>query len=255
MHMKHRAPIISSLEVLGLSNNAINIYLFIFEHGNMTMSSIAKKLSLDRSSTYIAAEQLKQAGLAIIDESKRPKLVSVPPPKKILSCLEQHIQMREDAFDEIRNNLGLLKAAYNSEQSAPSLQSFSGSEGLRNIMNDILDSTEELLLLFTNQTHEKQVFSKKDHDHFIRKRKIKGTHINVIACDDEYAQKLQSQDASSNRTTKIIRGPSPFKSEVYVYEDKVAMLSFASDVIGFIVQSKDYSEFVRWQFDQIWSQL
>lgn len=208
---------------------------------------------MDRSSTYLAVDQLKAAGLMEVDELKRPKLVQAIEPKKLLGRVERKIQILEENFDTIHNFMPELERAYKTKSSRPGLQTYSGKDGLQQIMEDILEGSNDEILLFTNQSVEKDVFSKHDHTYFIRKRRERNLSIRVLATDDEYAKNLMKEDSSNLRTTRLIKGVAPFSCEVYIYKEKVAMLSFSNEVIGFGINSPDFAELMRWQFNITWN--
>jgi sugar-specific transcriptional regulator TrmB len=239
--MSYRKILDDILSVFDLSDNCKRLYLKSFEVGQQNISHLAQKLNMDRSSAYLAVEQLKHTGLIEVDETKRPMLVWTVEPRKALGRIERKIQNLEEIFDITHNSLSELEAAYKSKGHKPVLQSYSGKDGLYQIMEDILNRTDEEILLFSNQTAEKEVFTKHDHEAFIRKRKQNNINIRVITANDPFSQNLQSEDQGNLRATKILKDTQPFSCEIYIYEEKIAMLSFRNEIIGFIVNSSDFT--------------
>jgi sugar-specific transcriptional regulator TrmB len=253
--MQHELVLKNILSVFELSDNCIQLYIKSFEHGEQNVSQLAQKLKMDRSSAYLAVEQLRQAGLIEVDETKRPMSIWAIEPRKVLGRIDAKVQSLEETLDIAYNSLPQLQAAYKSKNSRPVMQSYVGEDGLNQIMDDILDRRDTEILLLSNQLAEKELFNNHNHNAFIRKRKQHNVKIRVIATDDPYSKKLQSEDAQNLRITKILKGQQPFASEVYIYGDKVAMLSFKDEIIGFIVSSPDFANLMRWQFEGIWSVL
>jgi sugar-specific transcriptional regulator TrmB len=251
--MAHRKIIEEVFSTLELTPNCKRCYLHLFEQGACSVGQIAEALVLDRSSTYLAIHQLQVEGFVEVDSSKRPKQIQAIHPRKILARLERKIQKLEEVFDITHDSMPKLEAAYTSGGNMPVLRAFSGKDGLYQIVDDVLQSGDKQILLFTNQSAERQVFNKHDHDFFIRKRKQRGLKINVLAANDEFARLLKAGDKASLRHTKLITGSVPFKCETYIYDDKVAMLGYGNQIIGFIVQSKDFSQLIKWQFEKLWS--
>ncbi|HVO86659.1 MAG TPA: helix-turn-helix domain-containing protein [Candidatus Binatia bacterium] len=253
--MTYRLLLENILDVFSLSDNAKNIFITSYQSGDQTVGQLVERLGMDRSSAYLAIDQLKTLGLIEIDESRRPKLVHAVEPRKLLGRIETKIQDLEQVFDKTHDSLPELMAAYKSQSRRPTLQAYNGNDGLRQIMEDILSSKDEEVLLFTNQAAERESFSDHNHDYFIRKRKQNNLSIRVIATDDQYAKKLAADDAQNLRRTRIYSGKPPFECETYIYGESVAMLSFSDEIIGFIVNSADFSKLQRWQFEKIWEQL
>lgn len=252
--MQHRKLLENLLSVFNLTDNCKKLYIASFEHGELSIGRLADLMDMDRSSAYLAIEQLKSAGLIEVDETKRPKLVRAIEPRRIVGWVERRIQNYEEVFNEVHNNLPALESAYKSSSPRPVMQAYNGKEGLNQIVEDILASESDEIMLFTNPAAEKVVFTEHDHDYFIRRRKQKNLKIRVIATPGEASKKLQEEDNNNLRTTKIISGE-PFTSEVYIYGSSVAMLSFEREVIGFIINSKHFAENLKWQFEEIWKGL
>lgn len=253
--MSYRNILNRILQVFNLSDNAKQIFLILYTAEESNVGQIIKKLKMDRSSAYLAVEQLKAAGLIEIDESKRPWSIRSVEPRQILGRIETKIQNLEEVFDTAHSNLSQLSSSYGVSGSRPIMQSFNSRDGLHHIMEDILATADQEIFLFTNQEAEAAVFSKHDHNYFIRKRRQQNLSIKVIATSDELARNLQSTDKQNLRITKVIDGPPPFSCEVYIYANKIAMLSFRDEVIGFIINSPDYADLLKWQFNRIWESL
>jgi sugar-specific transcriptional regulator TrmB len=253
--MQHETILKNILSVFELSDNCVQFYLKSFELGEQSVSQLAQKLNMDRSSAYLAVEQLKQAGLVEMDETKRPMRIWAIEPRKVLGRIDRKLQNLEETLDITHNALPILEAAYKSKNSRPVMQSYAGEDGLEQIMDDILDRRDVEILLLSNQAAEKELFNHHNHNAFIKKRKQRNIKIRVIATDDAYSRKLQAEDFQNLRTTKILKGQEPFASEVYIYGDKVAMLSYKNEIIGFIVNSPDFANLMRWQFEGIWGTL
>ena len=144
-----------------------------------------------------------------------------------------------------------LLASYREQENKPTLRFFAGHDGLKQIVDDVLEHAEGEILLFTNQRTEKNVFSAADHQEFVRERIRRGVSIRVLAADSPEARSMQLGDMAVRRETRIVEGE-PFTSETYIYGDNVAMLSFDKDVVGFIVRSRDFARAQRWTFEQLW---
>ena len=250
--MNELKEIKNALSSLNASPNAIKFYLASYRTGKSTIGKIALSCSMDRSSAYLAYDQLKTMGLMEEDLESKRKTVWTRPPKAVISRLRTEIRRMRGYTENIDAQMPELLAAYGEKDSKPILQLFSGKDGLHQIIDDVLENTDGELLLFTNQTEEKKVFTKKDHEEFIKTRINKHISARVLASNTPEAQQLKRTDKSCLRETRIIDEQDPFKSETYIYGDRVAMLSFDKEIIGFIVRSKDFADAQRWMFKEIW---
>jgi sugar-specific transcriptional regulator TrmB len=252
--MSYRTDLDEILEVFNLSDNCRRVFVAAYESGEQTAGKLVDKLKLDRSSTYLAIDQLKAVGLVEVNESKRPKTIKAIAPRQLLGRVENRIQSFESVFDNLHENLKLFENAYNAKGNRPWLQLYSGKDGMQQIAEDILNSKNGEILLFTNQRAEQKVFSRSYHNHFIRKRRERNLPIRVLATNDTEGRRLKAGDKNNLRQTKLLFGPAAFECEVYIYQDKVAMLSYRDEIIGFIVNSPDFANLLKWQFEMIWRQ-
>jgi len=240
------------LSSLNASPNAIKFYLASYRIGKSTIGKIALSCNMDRSSAYLAYDQLKFMGLMEEDLKSKRKIIWTRPPNAVLSRLRTEARRMRRHTEKIDAKMPELLAAYGEKDSRPILQLFSGKDGLRQIVDDVLENTDDELLLFSNQAEEKKVFTKKDHEEFIKTRINKQILVRVLASNTPETLELKRTDKSCLRETRIIDEQDPFKSETYIYGDKVAMLSFDKEIVGFIVRSKDFAEAQRWMFETIW---
>ncbi|HLD20136.1 MAG TPA: helix-turn-helix domain-containing protein [Patescibacteria group bacterium] len=243
-----------ALGELGLSNNEIQCYLTSYRIGKSSIGEIARQLRMDRSSAYLAFERLKDEGLIEEDVTHSVKKVWAYPPQEIAFRLRSKIRILRKRFDDIESTLPLLLAEYSEYEAKPVLRFFSGKHGLKQITDDVLEHARGEVLLLSNQREERRVFSHLEHRNFIRERMLKNISIRVLVPDTPESHELQKEDVKCFRQTRIIHGQMhPFSSEVYMYGDRVAMVSFKNDIIGFIVHSSDFATTQRWMFEELWN--
>lgn len=240
-----------ALQSLHLSPNAVRFYLESYRTGPASIGQIALLCSMDRSSAYLAVEQLKEHGLVTEDLAGTRKKIAAKPPKTVLARLRTETRRFRRQAEAIEESLPALLASYAANEAKPILQFFSGVPGLHQVTDDVLEQAEGEILLLTNQATEKDVFSKADHEAFIATRLQRGISIRVLAANVPDAYELQKRDKYCLRETRVVDGE-PFTSETYIYADTVAMINFNREVMGFTVRSKEFAESQRWMFEQLW---
>jgi sugar-specific transcriptional regulator TrmB len=243
-----------ALAELGLTPNAITLYRQSYRAGRATVGKLAQLCGMDRSSAHLAAGQLRVAGLLEELPDGGRTLVWVKPPKEILIRLRIGIRKLRSQYDSVEEALPELEAGYSETETRPVLQLFSGKDGLRQIVANIWDQARGEILLISNQTAERAVFTRTDHQEFIRERLRRDLSIRVLAVDTPEARELRGTDEGALRQTRIIKDEQaePFRVETYIYGDSVAMLSFSEMVMGFVVRSAGFAEAQRWIFERLW---
>lgn len=240
-----------ALGALGATENAAAFYLALYRAGTSTVGDIAKGSKMDRSSAYLACGQLEELGLVDADATGPRKAVTAKPPSAVLARLRTDMRRLRRHHDEVEESMQELLASYRERENKPVLRFYAGHDGLKQIVDDVLEHAHGEMLLFTNQRAEKNVFSNADHEEFIRERLRRGISIRVLAADTDEARAMIASDKAVRRETRIVDGE-PFTSETYIYGDNVAMLSFDKDVVGFVVRSKEFAAAQRWIFEQLW---
>ena len=241
-----------ALTEIGLSSNSIELYLESYQRGRATIGQLAKSLKMDRSSAYLAYEQLTKEGLVEEDNLRSVKEIWASPPESVSRIIQSRAKELEDSVKSIAKHLPELSASYGARQEKPVLQSFTGRDSLKRISEDVLNSGVDLLRVITNQNAERKVFSANAHDNFIMTRMKKGMKAHVLAADTKEAKFLQRFDKDELRETHIVTDLLPFKHEVYIYGDKVAVLGFETNIFGFIVQDKQFATLQSYMFDVVW---
>lgn len=253
--MNNFEEIKKALFLLGLNKNAVKFYLASFRIGFSSVGQIAKITKLDRSSAYLALNQLEDVGMIMEDRSSKVKKICARPPKTVLSKLRLNSRKLRNQCRKIEEKLPELMAEYQEKESQPVLQFFSGVSGLKQISDDILDIKNTELLMLSNQKEEKRVFSNIDHNEFVKKRIKKNISIRVLVPDTVEGRELKKRDRGSLRDTRIITEKEiPFTNEIYIYNDKIAMIEYVNEIQGFIVKSLAFSESQRWMFEKLWKQ-
>ncbi|MBW4061746.1 hypothetical protein HJC99_04230 [Candidatus Saccharibacteria bacterium] len=244
----------TALAALGLTPNAIALYEQSFLTGRSTVGRLAALAEMDRSSAHLAATQLRGAGLLNEEVVGERTYIWVKPPKDVLVRLKIAMNHLQTQYESVEDALPALSAGYQAAEKLPVVQVFSGKSGLKQVVANVLENAADEILLFTNQAFEREVFSSADHRDFINERKRRGIKIRALAVDTTEGHDLQAADDDNLRQTRLISGETtvPFKNEIYIYGDSVAMLSFSGQVFGFVTRSADFAEAQLWAFERLW---
>lgn len=240
---------------LSLSELESKFYLASLNTGSASIGELAKKTGIDRSTAYFIAEELKNKGYLEEDYKKYKKQVFVKEPKYLLSVLKKQkekFSLREKELNEL---LPELSASYAKSDFKPILRFYQGREGLVEIRDDMFFTNNKEILLYTNQKASELVFTQKDMKDFIKKRTKNNINIKVLAVDEPGSIKLAKNDMREKRETRLLPKNTYFTAETYIYDDKVAMLDFSKEIIGFIVKSSEFAQAQRAIFMTLWETL
>lgn len=240
---------------LNLSDLESKFYLTSLSTGGASIGELAKKTGIDRSTAYFIAEELKNKGYLEEDYKKYKKQVFVKEPGYLLSVLKKQKEKFALHEKELDGLLPQLSASYAKGDFKPVLRFYKGREGLQEIRDDIFATACREILLYTNQKASEQVFTNKDMKDFIRKRVKNSCSIKVLAVDEPGSIKLIANDKKEMRETRVLPKNTYFTAETYIYGNKVAMLDYSNEIIGFIVKSKEFADAQRAIFNTLLSFL
>ena len=131
--------ITESLKNLDLSEHENKLFIACLELGSASVYKISKMAGLPRSTGYEVLEALNKKELVSGYYKKKVKYYTAADPKKILNRAKDKIKSLEQALPEIY-------ALYNSQKNLPSVRFYQGVEGMKIILEEILDEAENELL-------------------------------------------------------------------------------------------------------------
>lgn len=230
---------------LGLEDKEARIYLALLELGEAGILAIAQKSKVNRASIYYIIEKMKERG-TVTHVNKRGKDVYMAvKPALLLAQQKRYLKDLEQALPSMQG----LKSQTGKR---PSVRFFEGIEAVKSIYEDTLTSKTDIL----NYANSQQI---RDHwpeydVEYVARRAAKRIHLRGIAPEDEQGRKVQKEDAKYVRETRLINPKKlNFNNEIKIYDNKVAMMSFAEEVFGVIIESKDMADTQRAIFEMAWS--
>ena len=251
------------LEQLELSPLETKIYLTLLHEGELTPQYLIAKLKVHRTSIYPPLESLFARGLiSKIVNGKHTKFSLTDPKKSLQTVLKEFtIQKKEElkemelAFPTIVKEFPKVLAR-SKETSEAETKFYNGKAGVKKIYEDVLKSKEqrsyvdeakiveifpENLSLF-NEFLEKNPQAK-IFEIFQNSSPTSSSYLKLVAKKKNYFYKY------------LPKGIKLTAQDIFIYDGKVAIISFKDRVSGMILQNRDlYSNFKK-LFDVMWNLL
>lgn len=239
------------LQTLGLPPSSQKIYRDLLEHGESTAKMLSLKLSITRPSAYDHLDLLIKKGFIVEKKKDNKTYFAAADVRHIEHILDSTIEKLEEQKNTFTSMLpSLLKQ---SSGATPVVKFYEGKEGIEVMLYDTLWSKGETI--YTMWPHEEieKVLGKEFLVSFNNKR-IRGK-IEVCALWPK-AMKPKSSFIWKDKDTLIKRRYAPNKlvwSMGYtIYGDKVSFISSSKEIFGFVVQSREFAELMKLQFDVLW---
>lgn len=242
------------LKKFGLKEDEINTFVYLLENPGKPVGIIAKKTSIPRPSLYFYLKNLEQMGLIIETQRSGVKIFFPSPIDKINLLLDKKIENLNETKDAISE--AFILAEKGKISTTPKLLVFEGRDELRHLANE--------LLLYRNIITKsswpiKKMLETLGADFFkeFNKERIKrGVFVQAIWPEKKVVDmnKYPFMGAGKYFLREIRLAPREmdFSTGYWVIENKVAFVSSKKENFGFLVESQEFADLMKNQFDVIW---
>lgn len=236
---------------MGFSDKKSAVYLSVLKLGEATSNDIAKNAGIKRTTVYNILPELLKDG--VIHKSKRLKktLFYVEDPSDLIARIDE----KKFGIEEIIPSLSSLQMT---NKSNPKIVQYEGQNGIIQLYKDMLDSIpvggELLSIIGANYAKELMPYHILEYySDFRLKKKI--SH-KIIGTNNDFIQSFKAKDKDEYRETRILEeGNELIGSDIRIFGNKIAMLSFKEGFIGVIIESEDLNKLNKILFERVWKSL
>jgi len=235
---------INHLKRIGLNDKEALVYIKALELGTFSVSTIATKTGIKRPTCYTVLEELIKKNL----------ITSVPRAKKALFHAENPeilLKQGQDNIKIIEKILPGLKSKMGSVQNEPLIKYYSDQNGIHKIFTDILNCKEKEYRFIGSGKDVIDITGKEFIDKWLLSRiekKIKSISIRMKkteVLEDFYQTQVMQELKLAPESIHI-------PETIFIYDNKVAVISTTKENFGFVVDSADFSETMKGLFNALW---
>lgn len=245
------SPIYKSLINIGFSEKEVLVYLSLLELGKRTVSPIARKSGINRTTVYDILESLISKGLVSISGKEPLQEYVAESPDKIVKMVEKEIQQKQIELKSAQELVPQLKSMHN-VSNRPKIMFYEGTEGLEQVYDDTLNSHEPIRgIANVNEMHAglPEYFPK-----YYKRRAQKGLNIKAILSANEEGKKISANDKEELRDTAFIPADKfKFIPEIDIYDNKVMIASWR-ERLGIIIESQEIADTMKVLYDLAWEE-
>ncbi len=243
---------LKELQDLGLSEKEARVYLAALEIGQATADQLAKHAKIKRPTTYVQLESLMKMGLmSTYEEGKKTMFAPESPEllKKIFDAKKREFESRENDLATI---LPELTKKFEGAGERPIVRFFDGKEGVARMRDSLLalPSGTELKFIYCHDALANVYSEKERYDH-AQKRSAKGIYLKAI-----YTRKdgpFSGDDIVEFTERRFIPyDRMPIHSDIYIYNNTVAIMALQGKVFGVAIESKEITQSVSTLFSLLW---
>lgn len=245
--------ILNFLKEIGLSDKEAQVYLAMLEIGSNSVSVIAKKAGLGRTTVYSVLEGLIKKRFVTFFEKNKLKYFAAEDPQQIQFLLEKKSREAIQQKEQFQDLLPAFLKFTNRFQGMPKVRYFEGLEGIKEIYEDTLKVGKDKLAY--SSIPDVENIGLQDYIHNYLGRRVKmGMKVKAIFPDTPQGRAFQLQDARLLRESRLVcPNTYKFRSEINIYGNKMAIMSLQSKFLhGVIIESPEIVETERSVFELAW---
>lgn len=229
----------------GLKQTHTSIYLSALELGSAPVLQIARKCGMARSTCEAVLESLNRKGFVSSFKKKNVRYFTAEDPHRVIRNAKQKANLLEESLPQ-------FMALYGQSTTKPSVRFYSGKLGMQIIMNEVLDEAKELLAI---SAAEEMFATLEPFTKFVQQRIARKIPIKVILKNTPKAAERKQLGVKELRQVKILPANFDYQSMMYLWKNKIAMLSFGNDLSALVIESKEISQMQKAMFYSLWETL
>lgn len=243
------------LQKIGFSEKEARVYLAVLELGSSTVIQIGEKAGVNRGTAYDILESLAKKGLVSYFIKDKKRFFAAESPNKLLDTIDNQVKdltaqekELENQKEEVRKILPELESIYNLPETRPKVRFFEGKEGIKNIYDELLDAKE--IWAYGSFSHIYTTFPW--FKEYIRKLINRGIKIKDLVEKNKDTLENKEFYQLPAQEMRFLSENIKLKTDNIIYGNKVAMISFAKELHGVVIESSEIVDTQRQVFEVLW---
>ncbi|HIH31176.1 TPA: hypothetical protein HA235_00565 [Candidatus Woesearchaeota archaeon] len=236
------------LKDIGLTDAEIKVYLELSKVDSAMASEIAEKINIYRTNVYDLLEALIEKGLVsyIIKFNRKHYVASRP--NKLLDFLKEKEEKIKTQQSEIQQLIPILLNLKQPKEEELKAEIYRGKEGLKNLLNDMLDEGQEIYYLGYSGISQNIIPYFLIHWH---KRRVKLKIKRKILTKEQ----MRDSDAIKKPLTQVKFLPDSYNIpiSIMIYGNKMwVIVPSDNDHISLLIESKKLAKSFLNYFNELW---
>lgn len=237
------------LKQLGLNEKETKVYLALLELGSATVQEVADRAGVKRTSIYNFLEELKKLGLVSVIQEKHKTILIAEDPNILQERAREKLEEAKDYTRKIDSVLPELLGLFSLPGDKPRVKFYKGIDGIKKVYDDTL-LTAETIYAFADF---EKLMTTMDPDYmwkYADKRAEKKIEFWGIIKKGYWAEEAIKKSKGQKRRLKIL--DVNFDTEINIYGNKVALISFRKPYSGVIVEDRAIAQTLREIWKVMW---
>ncbi len=235
------------LEQLGYSPHETSVYLAALELGGATVTDIAAKAKLPRTTVNLVIHSLQKRGLMNAYLKRRRKIFTAENPERLMAALNES----QEALKSVLPELHALRRDIGTQST---VRMYHGASEIKQILNDLLESKHHVSAILSYDDWMDLLgkayledFTELRYRHYLRMRLLVPKTKNAAA--------LKSKDSQELRVTQFLPELVAVTNANFIYANKVAIITLnKKKPVGILIEDEDIHHTMEILFETLWRQ-
>jgi sugar-specific transcriptional regulator TrmB len=219
-----------ALKEIGLGDKEATVLLVLLEHGLMLAAAVAKAAGLNRTTTYGILKELMEKGLVSSVKKEGATRYQSIDPEMLPAYIKRRLDTLAATEKELATIVPQINLLRNKNRVLPKVKFFEGIEGVKQAYEETLNLNKEKKLrniVGLDNAHARL----EPHyvDNFLKKRVALGVFEEYLMPDSAHTRAYAAEDRTFARTGKLMPAKYNMNTEISIYDNKVAIFSFAQE--------------------------
>lgn len=237
--------IAAALADIGLDDRSQRVYLALMELGVASVQEIALWAGLERTGVYGVLRELEVLGLVSESTVGKKRAFTAENPLKLLAIQRR----RTDALTAVMPE---LQSHWNVSDVRPKSRFYEGAEGMRTVLEDTLTARSNELLGILSAKDLFAAVGERWFETYTKKRIASGLRLRVVRSREREVGERWPSGKQFNRELRWSPESLVFTTTIYVYDNKVAILSTKRENFALLIESDEYAQTQRLLFEALW---
>lgn len=239
--------ILKELAKQGLTGKKAEIYLAILKLGRATTIDIAQKTKFKRTTVYDIVLDLIQLGYIAETKKGKRRLFIAEDPATIL-------EKNEERLLSFKNLAPILSGIRSNVVPKPVIRFYDGTDGVRNIMEELLLVKNKEQLFWSSMSDLLNVFGNRYMERWVKRRIKRGVLSKVLLTKKSRLPDLYEKSGKEVlREIKWLPKNYIFNGVVCIFDNKVGYISSRQEHFGFVIESNEFAQIMRLIFESSWT--
>lgn len=233
------------LQQIGLSEKEAEVYVALLQFDNASVTDLAKKTKVNRTTIYPVLESLAQKGLVGEIQIDKKTHYQAEPPERLETFIERQKVVLDENSKRLKDVIPQLKSIQRESGERPVVKYFEGKEGIISSIEEMYDpdikrNEKEIYLIYPKDLLN-EIFAPEEKNKYrsVRlKNKVKSkvlyTFKDGVIPSNEDGERI-----------KIDEKKYPITCDISIHGDYVRINTLKDKLAGISIKSKDFAETMK----------